>query len=91
MNLEGPNIAVFKNAYKKEDRHPDYNIVIRDGDEVVAEGGAYIATDRQTGEKKRDKNGNTYMLGKLKAPRDRQSPPPSEPEGDQDTDADVPF
>ena len=91
MNLEGLNIAVFKNAYKKEDRHPDYNIVIRDGDEVVVEGGAYIATDRQTGEKKRDKNGNTYMLGKLKAPRDRQSPPPSEPEGDQDPDADVPF
>ena len=91
MNLEGLNIAVFKNAYKKEDRHPDYNIVIKDGDKVVAEGGAYIATDRETGKKKRDKNGWVYMLGKLKAPRDRQSPPASEPEGDQDADADVPF
>lgn len=92
MNLDGLNIAVFKNAYKKQDKHPDYNIVVKDGDKVIAEGGAYIATDRQSGDKKRDKNGNTYMLGKLKAPRDRESgSPPTETNQPAGQDDDVPF
>lgn len=95
MNLDGLRISVFKNAYKKQDNHPDYNIVVKNGDDIVAEGGAYIATDKQTGQKKRDKNGNTFMIGKLKNPRQRDSRPAGNTGYDQaeqdKRDGDVPF
>lgn len=97
MNLEGLRIQVFKNHYKKQDNHPDYKVVISDSDRnTVAEAGAYIATDKETGKKKRDKNGNTYMFGTLKRPRDRQNqssgnPGTNQAQSDQDPDGDVPF
>lgn len=91
MNLEGLRIAVFINHYKKQDNHPDYNVVISDEDQPIAEGGLYIATDKHTGERRTDKNGNKFMTGKLRNPRDRnQSTGTSGPASTPDDD-DLPF
>lgn len=91
MNLEGLKIAVFINHYKKQDNHPDYNVVISDENGTIAEGGLYIATDKHTGEHRRDKNGNKFMTGKLRNPRERnQSTGTNGPASTTDDD-DVPF
>jgi hypothetical protein len=64
-------IYIYKNARKEKPTHPDYSIIIKQDGEIVEEAGGYIATDRETGEKRHDKNGNTFISGKLQKPRNK--------------------
>lgn len=49
-------LAIFKNNYKDNENQPDFKIMAKNGDELKEVGAAW---------KKQDKNGNTFLSGKL--------------------------
>lgn len=75
-------VYIYKNHYKKNDTHPDYRIIIKEDDEITLEAGGYIAADKQTGQKRKDKHGNHYIYGKL-----TETKPKSEPQQSQQQNA----
>lgn len=77
-------IYIYKNSFKKRDTHPDYRIIIKEGDEITLEAGGYIATDKQTGQKRKDKHGNPYIYGKLTEPKKKDGPQESQQQNSSD-------
>lgn len=78
------DLSVFKNDRKEKDTHPDYRIVGLGLDGQKIRGALWL---------KKDRNGNTYMSGKveLDLPRDGDSAPARQQETAKPAPADDPF
>lgn len=81
------DVSVFKNDRKEKDTHPDYRITGLDLSGQKIKGALWL---------KKDRNGNTYMSGKIEADDykkddDFRSRGPEPVAGSDDPFSDVPF
>lgn len=78
------DLSVFKNDRKEKDTHPDYRIVGLGLDGQKIRGALWL---------KKDRNGNTYMSGKVEPdlPRDGDIAPARQQEAAKSAPADDPF
>jgi uncharacterized protein (DUF736 family) len=74
--MEKTPISIFKNKYKKTDKHPDYKITLKIGDKFMNYGALWI---------KETKNGEKFMGGFLEKDTYQKKETPRE-----ETNEDVP-